>query len=66
MSYSDAYITVLCDGRGGECSQELEVEAPFPYTHGTSMDRTDRDVEAKGWEVDGDQHFCEGCRGWKR
>lgn len=69
MGIHDAQVEVTCDGDG--CAESVFVTPEYVYTsysgsgghYDTSVRAIHEKVEAEGWTVDGEQTYCEGCRG---
>ena len=61
----DATVEVTCDGH--DCFADLSIEPALDCSgnegaYDCASDAINEKVEAKGWKVDGEKHFCKDCR----
>lgn len=61
----DATVTVSCDGG---CGDEIEIPLEWKYRSMSSSsgfwsdDDVEDDIEAEGWVVADENHYCEECK----
>ncbi len=56
---SPGTLTVECDGNG--CGDTIEVDVTEFAGQPQSWGLDDETIEAHGWTVDGQEHFCPSC-----